>query len=57
MKRTVKNERRERKYDYRQFVDQYITVNDCFAKLILSCGWRWVPSEQEMEVIYHVNII
>lgn len=50
----VKNERRERKYDYRQFVDQYITVNDCFAKLILSCGWRWVPSEQEMEVIYHV---
>ena len=50
----VKNERRERKYNYRKIVDQYITVNDCFAKLVLSCGWRWVPNEQELEVIYHV---
>ena len=50
----VKKERKDRKYDYRQFVDQDITYNDCFAKLILSCGWRWVPSEQEMEIIYHV---
>lgn len=50
----IKKERKERKYDYRQFVGQDITHNDCFAKLILSCGWRWVPSEQEMEVIYRV---
>jgi hypothetical protein len=35
-------------------VDQEITVNDCFAKLILSCGWRWVPDENEMEIIYQV---
>ena len=49
----VKKERQERKYDYRQYVDQYITVNDCFAKLVLSCGWRWVPNEQELEIIYH----
>lgn len=50
----VKNERLDRKYNYREIVDQNITVNDCFAKLILSCGWRWVPDESEMEIIYQV---
>jgi len=52
--RNVKNERPERKYSLQSIVDQYVTVNDCFAKLILSCGYRWVPNEEEMEIIYQV---
>lgn len=50
----VKKERKIREYKDIDIVDQYITVEDCFAKIIMSCGWRWVPDDNEMDVIYHV---
>lgn len=48
----IKKERWERKYKDADLVDQTITVEDCFAKLVLNCGWRWVPNEEELEIIY-----
>ena len=47
----VKKERKSRKYN---IVNEFVSVNDCFAKVILSCGYRWVPDDNEMEIIYNV---
>ena len=27
---------------------------ECFAKLILECGYRWIPDESEMDIIWRV---
>ena len=44
-----------RKYDDRIVLDNpYVTAADCFAKIIISCGYRWFPDEDEMEVIWRV---
>ena len=39
--------------DY-DILDQNVTLNDCFAKVILGCGWNWVPTWDEMEIIWNV---
>ena len=45
-------ESRFRKYDDRELLDEQITREDCFAKIILTCGYRWIPTEREMEIIW-----
>lgn len=51
----VINERRFRHYDDRQILNynnQFITPQDCFVKVIMSCGYRWIPSIEEMDIIW-----
>ena len=50
----VKKERGERKYNDKAILDHDITYADCFAKIIISCGYRWFPNFDEMEVIWRV---
>lgn len=50
----VKEERNIRKFNDRIVLDNNITVDDCFAKLIFSCGYRWMPDDEEMDIIYKV---
>jgi hypothetical protein len=50
----VKSERPNRKFLDNIVLDDYITAEDCFGKLVLSCGYRWVPDEEEMEIIWRV---
>lgn len=42
----------KRKYKDYLLLDNNITVANCFAKIIDSCGYRWLPDENEMEVIW-----
>lgn len=44
----------ERKYQDRLMLDHDISINDCFAKIIDSCGYRWVPNDDEMDIIWRV---
>lgn len=37
--------------DY-DILDHPVTRQDCFAKIINECGWRWLPNQQEMEFIW-----
>lgn len=45
---------------FRKYRDELVLDNpivppqDCFAKIIISCGYRWMPSESEMEVIWRM---
>lgn len=50
----VKSERPKRKFDDRSILKQNVSVVDCFAKLILDCGYRWVPNNEEMEIIWKI---
>ena len=48
----IVQERKERKYIDYEILDENVRVEDCFAKVILTCGYRWVPTESEMEIIW-----
>ena len=48
------SERYLRKFDDFEILDNNISVEDCFAKVILTCGWNWVPTFDEMEIIWNV---
>lgn len=48
-------EKRERRFnDYEILDEPSVSIEDCFAKIVLDCGYRWVPNEQEMEIIWKV---
>ena len=48
----IVQERKERKYIDYEILDNNITVVDCFAKVVLTCGYRWIPTESELEIIW-----
>ena len=50
--KNVCNEKRSYKDD--NVLDHDVTIEDCFAKVIDSCGYRWYPEEDEMEIIWRV---
>ena len=51
----VVNEKTERKFNDFDLLDEpYILVEDVFSKIILECGYRWIPNEEEMEIIWRV---
>ena len=51
----IVKERLRRKYDDRQILDNpCVSKEDCFAKLILTCGYRWIPDDNEMDIIWRV---
>ena len=49
----VKKERGKRKYNDHIILDNpNVSVVDCFVKLVMSCGYRWIPDDNELEVIW-----
>lgn len=34
--------------------DKYVTVEECFFKIIYSCGFYWIPTEKEMTLIWDI---
>ena len=51
----VVQEGKIRHYDDRQVLNkenQFITPEDCFVKIVLTCGYRWVPNNDELDVIW-----
>ena len=43
-----------RKYQDEDYIDKPVTVEDCFAKIVDSCGYLWVPDEDEMDIIWRI---
>ena len=48
------SERPYRKYKDYDVIESDISLEDCFAKIILSCGWNWIPNYDEMEIVWNV---
>ena len=49
-------ERNERKYNDFDVLDDFYSVTeaDVFYKIVKNCTWRWIPSEEELEIIWKV---
>lgn len=41
-------------YDDLDILDRDITIEECFYQLMSSTGWGWVPSEEEMQIIWNM---
>lgn len=48
----IKNEKRI--YDDNEILDRDITIDECFEKVIMTCGFDWIPTEREMNIIYKI---
>ena len=51
----VKKEKNKRKFnDYAILDNPNVSVVNCFVKLVMSCGYRWIPDDNELEIIWQV---
>lgn len=50
----VISERNIRKFKDYEVIDKDISLEDCFTKVIMNCGWNWIPNFDEMEIIWNV---
>lgn len=50
----IRSEKDERQYIDEETLDRAISREECFSKIILECGYRWVPSERECEIIWEM---
>ena len=48
----VRQEKRE--FPDEVYVDNPISVVDCFAKVVDSCGYLWIPDDNELNIIWKV---
>jgi len=46
--------REERHYSDSDILDEDISIEECFYKLMSSTGWGWIPTEEEMEIIWNM---
>lgn len=46
--------RRFRDVDVLDLCNQNIRAVDCFAKIVLSCGYRWIPNDKELDIIWKI---
>ncbi len=49
-------ERHERNYNDRDILDNFYSVTeaDVFYKLVKNCTWRWIPNQEELNIIWTV---
>lgn len=47
-------ERHLRKFNDFDILDKDVSLEDCFTKVILTCGWNWIPTFDEMDIIWRV---
>lgn len=50
----VVTEKNERKFVDKYIIDHDISVESVFAKLVMSCGYRWLPSDEDLEIIWRL---
>lgn len=44
------------KYDDYQVIGQseFISVDECFTKIMMNCGYKYIPSDADMEIVYKI---
>ena len=48
------SERGKRKYDDRLILDQDVSREDCFIKVMMTCGFNYVPTEEDCEIVWNM---
>ena len=52
----IVNENKFRKFKDDIILDHIPSVEECFAKVVLGSGYRWIPNEKELDIIWKVLI-
>ena len=50
----VCSEHFNRRYNDYEVLNHIPSKEECFAKLILDCGYRWIPNDKELDIIWKV---
>ena len=50
----VKKQTIKRKFNDKDILDRNITIQECFFKLMSSCGFGWIPSDTEMRLVWDI---
>lgn len=48
----IVSERKDRKFADRDILKENISPNQLFAQLILTCGFKWIPTKKDMDIIW-----
>ena len=48
----IVSERWQRRYLDIDILDRNISVEECFTKIVLTCGYRWIPNMEELNIIW-----
>ena len=52
----VRMEYKDWKYDDFEVLgyDGFVTIEECFNKLMMNCGYKYIPTEQDMDIVYRI---
>ena len=50
----IVNESNDRRFDDYGLLDRNISVEECFAKVVLTCGYKWTPKQEDLDIIWTV---
>lgn len=45
-------EKDKRKYNDNDIITHWVSQEECFAKLILDCGYNYIPDEKDMDIVW-----
>lgn len=48
------SEKKDRKFNDNLFLDKNITKEECFVKVALNCGFEWMPTIEELDIIWNM---
>lgn len=48
----ILSEKNERTYNDVDVLDRDVDIDECFEKLIYTCGFDWIPNDRELNIIY-----
>ena len=52
----VRMEYKDWKYDDYEVLgyNGFVTIEECFNKLMMNCGYKYIPTEQDMDLVYRI---
>lgn len=52
----VRIEYKDWKYDDVEVLgyDGFVTIEECFNKLMMNCGYKYIPSEEDMDIVFKI---
>lgn len=50
----IRMEKSQRKYDDKLILDHNISLEQCFSKIIMTCGFNYIPSKEDLDLLWEM---